>query len=318
MAEPDILLVNPNRARPPVAPIGLDYLAGALTDRGYRVHLLDLAFADDLEEAVLEYFDGNDPPLVGLSIRNTDDCQLADCTSFVPGLEEVVRHLRSASDAPLVLGGCGYSLFPEALVKRLGAEYGILSDGEEPLAALISHRRSGKPARDLPGLVVREGGSIHLTPPAFAPRLSLPTDRSFVDNARYFREGGQGGFEGKRGCSHRCIYCADPVAKGRSVRKRDPEEVVREVRSLLRQGVDVLHTCDPEFNVPPDHAAGVCAQFVNRGLADRVRWYAYMAPAPLPEDLPLLMRRAGCVGVNIGADSACDGQLRRLGAQLRQ
>ena len=313
MADVDIVLVNTNRMKPPVAPVGLDYLAGALTARGLKADLLDLAFTDDVEEALLEYFADHDPRVVGLSFRNTDDCYLASQASFVADLREVGRLVRSATDAPIVLGGCGYSLFPRDLLGVTGAEFGVVGDGEEALPALLERLRAGKSVVDLPGVAVRDGEAVHATAPQYGRRISLSADRAFIDNARYFREGGQGGFETKRGCTHRCTYCADPVAKGREVRRRDPDEVADEVRALLKQGVDCLHTCDPEFNVPPDHALGVCARLVSRGLADRVRWYAYCAPAPFPEDLARSMRRAGCVGVNFGADSGCDAQLKRLG-----
>ena len=38
-----ILLINTNTMRPRVAPIGLDYLASALTGAGAEVHFFDLA-----------------------------------------------------------------------------------------------------------------------------------------------------------------------------------------------------------------------------------------------------------------------------------
>jgi len=313
VAEADIVLVNTNRMRPPVAPVGLDYLAGALAARGLQADSLDLAFADDLEDALLDYFADRDPRMVGLSFRNTDDCYLVSQAGFVSDFQEIVGLIRSATDAPLVLGGCGYSLFPVELLRITGAEFGVVGDGEETLPALIDRLRARRSVADLPGVAVRDGEAVHVTAPQYGREISLSTDRAFIDNARYFREGGQGGFETKRGCSHRCIYCADPVAKGRKVRRRDPDEAAREVRALLKQGVNVLHTCDPEFNVPPDHGMGVCARLIGRGLADRVRWYAYCTPAPFTEELAKSMRRAGCVGVNFGADSGCDAQLRRLG-----
>ena len=61
--------------------------------------------------------------------------------------------------------------------------------------------------------------------------------RRWVDNRRYFREGGQAGIETKRGCPCRCVYCADPVAKGRQTRTRPPEAVADEVERLLEQGI---------------------------------------------------------------------------------
>ncbi|GAF99022.1 unnamed protein product, partial [marine sediment metagenome] len=37
----EVLLVNCNRLRPPVAPLGLDYVADVLRAQGIRVGLLD-------------------------------------------------------------------------------------------------------------------------------------------------------------------------------------------------------------------------------------------------------------------------------------
>lgn len=137
--------------------------------------------------------------------------------------------------------------------------------------------------------------------------------RGWIDNRRYFLEGGQAGFETKRGCARHCVYCADPVAKGRHVRLRPARAVVDELERLVAQEIDHLHTCDSEFNLPPSHAAEVCREIVQRELGDKLRWYAYCSPAPLSPDLAELMRRAGCVGINFGADSGDEERLKELG-----
>jgi radical SAM superfamily enzyme YgiQ (UPF0313 family) len=141
--------------------------------------------------------------------------------------------------------------------------------------------------------------------------------RSFLDNRRYFREGGQAGIETKRGCPRRCIYCADPVAKGKHVRVRTPADVADELARLVAMGIDHVHTCDSEFNIPGDHALDVCREIIRRGLGERLRWYAYCAPLPFTQELADLMRRAGCAGINFGADSGDDRMLGTLRRDFR-
>jgi radical SAM superfamily enzyme YgiQ (UPF0313 family) len=136
--------------------------------------------------------------------------------------------------------------------------------------------------------------------------------RRWVDNPRYFHEGGQAGIETKRGCPCPCIYCADPIAKGRKVVARPPGAVVDELEALLAQGIDHIHTCDSEFNIPEGHALDVCREIIRRDLGDRLRWYAYCAAAPFPQELARLMRRAGCVGINFGVDSGDPAMLKAL------
>ena len=52
----NVLLVNANRMKPAVAPIGLDYVAQALDAAGHHVELLDLCFAPDATSAIGERF----------------------------------------------------------------------------------------------------------------------------------------------------------------------------------------------------------------------------------------------------------------------
>jgi radical SAM superfamily enzyme YgiQ (UPF0313 family) len=85
---------------------------------------------------------------------------------------------------------------------------------------------------------------------------------------------------------------------------RQPGEVADEIESLLAQGVDVLHTCDAEFNLPRDHAMAVCDELIRRRFGEQVRWYAYLAVTPFDRELADAMRRAGCVGINFTGDAA--------------
>lgn len=161
----------------------------------------------------------------------------------------------------------------------------------------------------------RVGGRIAANPPAAADlgELSCLARRDLVDNRRYFAEGGQAGLETKRGCDRRCIYCADPLAKGRKLRLRPKAHIIQEITNLLAQGIDCFHLCDAEFNIPEEHAREVCRGIVRAGLGERIRWYTYASPRPFSPELALLMRRAGCAGINFGVDSAHPGVLQSLG-----
>lgn len=308
-----ITLINANRVIPPIAPVGLDYVAGAARRSGLETELLDLCLAPDPMEALADYFRRCSSELVGVSFRNVDDCFWPGSAWFVPDLIELVETIRRHSDAPIVLGGVGYSIFAREILLRSGADFGIRGDGEEALVALASELRQARRFASVPGLLWRSNGVVHENPPAWPERWSTSTGRDAVDNAAYFRLGGQIGLETRRGCPRGCLYCADPLAKGRRSRLRDPAETSDEIESLAAQGVDVLHLCDSEFNIPLDHARAVCEAWIRRRVAERVRWYAYLAVVPFDADLARAMRRAGCVGINFTADSAHGGLLRVYG-----
>jgi len=314
MTQSPVLLINPNRMKPAVGPIALDYLAQQLVVSGFEPEVLDLCFEDDPLETVRARLAEEEVMAIGLTVRNTDDCYFTGRDFFLPVYRDLVRALRQGTDVPIVAGGAGFSSVPEAALDYLEVDWGIAGEGEEALPALLRCLSRGEDPTGIPGLVYRGSGGVvcNLTRPLPLDRLVL-SRREHVDNERYFREGGQGGIETKRGCDGGCIYCADPVSKGREIRCRDPEDVVDEAESLLAQGVDCLHMCDSEFNRPPEHALAVCEAFIRRGLGERIRWYTYACPTGFGWELARAMRRAGCVGINFGVDSGCDRILRRLG-----
>ncbi len=305
-----LTLINTNRMLPLIGPVGLDYMAGSVRQAGVDVEVLDLALSQDPAKSIKEYFSVQQPALVGVSFRNVDDCFWPNADWFVPGLKDTIESIRSLTNAPIVIGGVGFSVFSRQIVEYTGADFGIRGDGETAIISLIRQLQESQNFIEVPGLVWWKDGRVYSNRPSWPDQISLTTDRDFIDNISYFKQGGQCGVETKRGCNRRCIYCADPLAKGTKLRLRSPSEVVDEIQSLLSQGIDVLHFCDSEVNVPRSHAYAICEEINRRSLGDKIRWYAYMSPVPFDEELAEGMAGAGCAGIDFTGDSACPSMLR--------
>ncbi len=309
-----ILLINPNQMKPGVAPIALDYLAQALEGRGHEVELLDLCFLGNIEPALDEYLLGSRFHAIGLTIRNTDDCYYLSQDFFLPRYKELVHQIRARTQAPIVVGGFGFSLVPERTLEYLQLDFGIIGEGEEALPTLLDRLVAGEDFSHIPGLVYRARGGFRRNPSLSLNLAALDLcARKWVDNIRYFQEGGMGNIETKRGCDKACIYCADPIAKGRKIRMRPPKAVVDELEILLGRGINYLHLCDSEFNLPEEHARAVCQEIIDRRIGGKLHWYAYLSPKPFSRDLALLMKEAGCQGIDFGVDSGNEYMLKMLG-----
>jgi radical SAM superfamily enzyme YgiQ (UPF0313 family) len=323
-----VLLVNTNEMKPPVAPIGLDYIASSLEWAGFEVDLIDLCFASSFEEELDAYFQDHDPLAIGVTVRNTDDCYYLSQDFIIPRIKEIIDYIKGKTHRSIILGGVGFSVMPEPILAYLEVDMGIWGDGERAFPAVVKRMATGETISGIPGLIFRKAGGgsdqrvtsglangrYHSNPPDLPELLDLPlSHRGAVDNPRYFREGGMGSVETKRGCEQQCIYCADPLAKGRRYRLRPPSIVADEIEALLAQGVDNLHLCDSEFNLPYHHAVGICEEIIRRGLGGRIAWYAYLSPVPFTGELARLMMRAGCRGINFGVDHGADRMLKNLG-----
>ena len=152
-----VALVNTNRMQPPIAPIGLEYVAEALAAAGHEVQLLDLCWEADPQAAIERFFNGAEFGLVGVTLRNTDDCGLPKSTSFLPDLASTVAAIRRRTSAPVVLGGMGFSVMPERVLELAGAELGVWGEGEFAIHGAGGEDRAGRGmAGDAePGLAAR-------------------------------------------------------------------------------------------------------------------------------------------------------------------
>lgn len=309
-----VALVNTNLMKPPIAPIGLDYISQSLQGEGFQVDILDLCFSSDPLQKIQAYFSEHDPVAVGISVRNTDDCYYVSGKSFLSRIKKMIEKIREETSSPLILGGCGFSVMPESILSYCDANFGMVGDCEKYFPLLVKKLVQEESVKEIPGLIYRDSLDFKRIDAAFCNLSEFPLQtRDFVDNNWYFTEGGMGGVETKRGCDRKCIYCADPIIKGRKVRLRPAKHVILELKRLLEKGINYVHFCDSEFNLPPHHAEQICQRIIEEKLNTKLHWYAYCSPHPFTDRLASLMRRAGCAGIDFGVDSGSDRILRRLG-----
>jgi len=301
-----VLLVATNRMVTPfpVYPIGIDYVATALRGR-HEVRVLDLACegsASVLGQTLREFR----PQVVGLSLRNIDNVEAATPYGFIPEIEQVVASIRAASDARLVLGGPGFSIFPEALMLRLKADFGVAGEGER-LAQLLDELAGGIAPSDLhiPGVLV---GGARLASPQPWPGPFCREIASPDTVAHYLRSGGMLNVQTKRGCPFLCSYCTYPAIEGRRLRLFDPDDVAREWQALRVAGAKFLFVTDAVFNSHVRHNLAVAAALQSRGLA--VPWGAFFAPTRPPGGYYQRLRDAGLTHVEFGTESLSPVMLR--------
>jgi len=126
-------------------------VAGAARRAGVETQVLDLCLADNPQLALAECLARAQPELVGLSLRNTDDCFWPSAAWFVPQLQETMAAVRRLTDAPVVLGGSVSRSSPASLSSMLRPIYGIRGDGEQAVVDLYSAIRGQGNSSGFPG-----------------------------------------------------------------------------------------------------------------------------------------------------------------------
>jgi len=310
-----IAFISANRETMPdaVIPIGLLHVMAATPPRHEKL-LWDLCFEADPLQHVADRLRDTHPDLVAIGLRNI---QNMDYTNMAVNLEyyrRLVATVRANSRAPIVLGGGGFSVMPQALMDDLQADYGIAGEGERAFAALLEQLERPEPAFErVERLYHRGGGELRFTGGAadflVMDELARP-DRSAV-HPRYYADYGIESLQTKRGCPLSCDYCTYPLIEGRRGRLREPARVADEFMALCsRPDVAHLFIVDSVFNLPLRHAKDVCRELAARG--NRTPWTSYVNPVAFDDELAEWMVRAGATGIEVGSDSGCDEVLDRL------
>jgi hypothetical protein len=122
-----VLFVSANKEEinMPTYPLGLACVAEATQRAGHHVELVDLMGVTDPCSVLGEAIHGLHPEVVGISVRNIDDQNEQNPRFLLDQVREAIADCRRLSDAPIILGGAGYSIFPESALKYLGADMGI-------------------------------------------------------------------------------------------------------------------------------------------------------------------------------------------------
>lgn len=299
-----VLLVATNRMLTPfpVYPIGVDYVATSLRDR-HEVRVLDLA-CDGAEIALVAACREFRPEVVGLSIRNVDSAETSNPEGFIPDLERIVALLRESSDARLVLGGPGFSIFPQALMRRLGADYGVAGEGER-LADFLDGLAAGQ-VISVPGLLVGDTWQARPSPWTGPQRRTVASTDTV---AHYLRWGGMLNVQTKRGCPYLCTYCTYPGIEGRRLRLFDPDAVAAEWQALIQAGAKFLFVTDSVFNSHVAHNLAIADALKRNGIA--TPWGAFFAPLRPRPDYYRRLREAGLTHAEFGTESLSPSMLRQ-------
>lgn len=303
-----VLLLSANRVRAPypVYPLGLDYVAAAL-EPDHQVQIADmntLSEAGALAHALNNFA----PDIVGLSLRNIDNTDTTDPQGFINDYQEVVEIIRANSQALVILGGAGFSLFPQKLMVALKADYGIIGEGER-LAEMLAALAQGKPTAQLPGVITADGPET----------MPLPLQNAFPRNFNgglqhlnfYLQKGGMLNLQTKRGCPFRCIYCTYPYIEGRQFRLIDPKEVAQTAMDLQGAGAKYIFITDSAFNADIEHSTAVAREFIRINLT--IPWGAFLAPTKMPAGYYNTLAQAGLSHVEFGTESLSNRVLRAYG-----
>ena len=299
-----ILLVATNRhnrwmskeeVRP--LPIGLAYVAAYIDPDRHSLRVLDLMFSDDYldetERVVREF----QPDLVGISIRNLDNGSYVNPQSALPITRDVIRRIRSCSQAVITCGGPAFSTLPQECFNFLEPDVGLAGDAAETFSDLAGLLEESGNYEHLSGVIFRRNGEIISSPQRASSSLARPPRLDDLDLDQYRQAGFGVGVITKLGWYSSTVPSPNPEEEWRIV--RPVREVVDEVKRLQQShNLNEFFFIDQQFNRPMEYAKDLCQTILDEGLS--IRWNTNIRPQGMDRELLSLMVQAGCQMVLLG------------------
>ena len=301
-----LLSLNAERLPYPVFPLGMAYVAAVLEQYGHDVIQFDL-LANGGESGLHRILEVQ-PDVVGVTVRNVDNVDRLAPKTYLPSVFDLIRQIKLSTPAPLVLGGSGYSLFPEEILRITGADAGVIGAGERIIESVINvltgreqpHGSSDVLYKNEPTNSDTE--TIPKCPPGILPRRDPDILQYYLDQS------GMANAQTQRGCPFRCAYCTYPKLEGRTLIAFPVERVLDDLKSLVRVGARYVFFADSVFNASRSHVLTLAERFIEEGL--NIKWGAFFAPMALTAEDFKLLKRAGLTHVEFGTDTLTNGTCR--------
>jgi len=313
MQEKKILLISANQyADPyPVYPIGLSYLSTYLKEHltDFDISLADLNL-NTIEELIKDIIKTN-PKYIGISFRNIDDVNSINKKFFVTQYKKIIEQIRSVSEAKIIIGGSGFSIFPELMFKTLKPDFGIYGEGEDTLLKLIENLENNTDYSELNRLVYQKNGQcIFNKNESYFSDLALNFEDQLLDF--YWEKSGMLNVQTKRGCPYNCIYCTYPLIEGRKVRTLNTDKIVDTLKKLYYQkGIDYIFFTDSVFNISNNYNYELAEKIIASGI--KINWGGYFTFTHLDENLLKILKKSGLKHVEFGTEAISDTTLKTYG-----
>jgi len=327
------LLVNPpwycfQNRRENYIPLGIAYIAGALTECGHEVRILngeqvlapstidenskpDAAFFHATEK-YLKYHDlslpiwkimGDEiskesPDIVGVSMWSGSYQSAINTCKVIKALD---------SNIVTVVGGIHPTLDPYSVIKHPEIDFVVCGEGERAAVELWQLLEKGgdieEKAIGINGVWTKANGHIHE-----GGKTELIEEIDDIPFPKYEALIGDpsaaiAGIMTARGCPFGCTFCASKAIWGRKVRFRSVDSCIEELSHHREKfGLKWFRVNDDSFCLRKERVLEFCNKLVDR--FGHTWWFAIDANVGnLDQEIIDKLEWAGCTGISIGIES---------------
>lgn len=289
-------------------PLGIAYLISVLRQNGWNDKDIDVYNMDVFhysDEQLLEYLGSNrfDVVCIGMMAGYWQFKQLTRMIGVIDRLK--IR-------PTVMLGGFMFSPEPEYFMRKFGADYVVMGEGEAILPRLLDTIASGAKPKDVDGVAWWNGDEVVVNPRAKAVKdldtIPLPAWDRFPIEA-YITKGRLPGIRAprcmpilsSRGCPYTCTFCYR-LEKG--YRMRSMDNVVEEIKRLKKDyNINSISFRDELLMVSEKRTVEFAERILSENLNIKFDIDGRLRVAKQAPHVLTLLAKAGCVYINYGVES---------------
>ena len=320
----------------PNPPLGLAYIAAALTEAGFEHRVID--GTGEALDAVSPYPDRADFMIQGLSIdeisRRIDpasdvigiSCMFSTLWPVVHRVADAVRE--KAPGVLLVLGGEHGTAVPDHVLATSPFDVVVLGEGEDTFVELLRARAAGRPLGEVKGIAFREGDRVVNTGLSARRRdidtIPLPEWESFPIREYITRHQTNGinlgrsmPMLGTRGCPFQCTFCSNPAMWTQRWIARDPKRLADEMELYVRRyAVTNFDFQDLTAIVKRQWIVDFCRELIARDLNITWQMPSGTRAEVFDAEVADLLYRSGCRALAFAPESGSPKILKAVKKQV--
>lgn len=294
-------------------------LLGAMVKDIVDVKIIDAQFYNLSKEQFIKEIEDFKPDYVGLSQLSSEYETLLKTTA------DMIKSINP--NIITIAGGVHVTVQPQMVLEYDSIDYAVIGEGEYVLRELLLHLENGE---ELPkvGLGYKdENKNFVIQGQAIIGDISkLPwPDYDLIKYEDYLYTNSREYSPNRppdypfvrlvttRGCPFGCSFCQVEAIAGKKVRARDPEDVVNELLYLKkRYGVKgIIFDEDNLLMAPKQYAKRLFTLMIEKNLD--MKWISTaFALFLITDELLVLMRDSGCIGVNVAIESGNERVLKEI------
>lgn len=298
-------------------PLGIGYLASYIRQFGYSVKIFQPNLEESHDLELKELITTFNPFLVGISVM----------TPSYPRAIEICNMIKTVNrEIITVLGGHHVSAVgKDVLEQSPNTDFSVIGEGEITLHELVQSFESDRPNYDkIKGLVWRDNsGNLHVNESRelINDIDSLPFPARDLVDMKQYRLHSYIDFGKKsatmittRGCPYKCAFCSSWLTMGARYRFRSVENIIKELKELVDNGIDHIVFEDDTMALKRDRIMAICDALMS--MSNRPTWYCLTRVDTMDYELAKKFKAAGCKMVNFGIESGSPEVLKMIGKKI--